>query len=231
MQQYQKIFNRFILAKAHLGKKEANPAMFPYIRGFRNESSIFDFSKTLKCCRHLFQFLNVLSKKRHHILFLNTKAELNNFILFIAQFCRQSAIIDKWTGGALTNWKQTKKTIVFFSLTSGKHKNTSTAKDYQAVCDSFPRFRKSRINFQHVRRLDLPNLLVVLDPNNNEYAIHEAYSLKMPTTAFVDADTPSHILNKITYPIPSNNKSIQFMYWVLNSMVLICKANRLKKKC
>lgn len=230
MQESQKILKRLLQAKAHKGTKEANPAMFSYIRGFRNESSIFDLSQTLQCCRHMFQFLNVLSRKRHHILFLNTKPELNNFTLFITKNFGHSAVVDQWTGGILTNWKQIKKTVLFFSPTTGDRINSPIIGQFQAVCDSFPRLRKSRRLFQYLRKQHRPNLLVVLDPNNNEYAIHEAYNLKLPITAFVDADTPSNILNKITYPIPSNNRSLLFMYWVLNSMVLICNKNRLRKK-
>lgn len=230
MQDSQKILKRFLQANAHIGKKAANPAMFPYIRGFRHESSIFDLSQTLQCCRHLFQFLNALSKKRHHILFLNTKPELNNFILFIAKYFGHSAIIDQWTGGILTNWKQIKKTVVFFSPTTGDRISSPIIGQFQAVCDTFPRLKKSRRLFQYLRKQYRPNLLVILDPNNNEYAIHEAYNLKLPITAFVDADTPSSILNKITYPIPSNNRSLPFMYWVLNSVVLICNKNQQKKR-
>jgi small subunit ribosomal protein S2 len=225
MQDYQKILKRFLQANVHLGHKAANPAMFPYIQGFRNENSIFDIAQTLQCCRHLFRFLNALSKKRHHILILNTKPELNNFTLFIAKSFGHSAIVDKWAGGTLTNWKQMKKTVLFFSPTNGGHTNSPIISQFQTVCDSFPRFKKSRRLFQFFRKQYRPNLLVVLDPNNNEYAIQEAYSLQLPTTAFVNADTPSHILNKITFPIPSNNLSIPFMYWVLNSMVLICNKN------
>ena len=231
MQDYQKILKRFLQVNAHLGHKAANPAMFPYIEGFRNQNSILDITKTLQFCRHLFQFLNVLSRKRHHILFLNTKPELNNFTLFIAKSFGHSAVVDQWAGGTLTNWKQMKKTVLFFSPTIAGYTNSSTIGQFQAVCDSFPRFKKSRKVFQFFRKQYRPNLLVILDPNNNEYAIREAYSLKLPTTAFVDTDTPSHILNKITFPIPSNNRSLPFLYWVLNSMVLICNKNQFNKRC
>lgn len=246
----QRIIKKFIQANVHIGKKAVNPAMFPYIRGFRNESSIFDLSQTLKCCRHLFQFFNVLSMKRHHILFFNTRPELNNLTLFIAKHLNQSAIVDQWTGGTLTNWKQMKKTALFFSATAGKksirlglrppHFVRSKARfaplrspiirQFQSICDSFPRLKKSRKLFQYFRKQYRPNFVVVLDPNNSEYAIHEAYSLKLPITAFVDSDTPSAILKKITFPIPSNNRCLQFMYWVLNSLVLIRKKNQLQKK-
>jgi len=209
--------------------------MFSYIRGFRNESSIFDLSQTLRCCRLMFQYFNVLSKKRHHLLFLNTRPELNDFTLFITKNFRHSAVVDQWTGGILTNWKQIKKTVIFFSPTVPHRRggmgrvNSPIIEQFQEVCDTFPRLRKSRRLFQYLRKDKRPNLLVVLDPNNNEYAIHEAYNLKLPIIAFVDADTPSTILKKITYPIPSNNRSIVFMHWVLNSMMLICTKNRLMR--
>jgi small subunit ribosomal protein S2 len=224
-----KILKRLLQAKAHKGTKEVDPAMFSYIRGFRNESSIFDLSQTLQCCRRMFQSFNVLSKKRHHLLFLNTRPELNDFTLFITKNFRHSAVVDQWTGGILTNWKQIKKTVIFFSPTTRGRVNSPIIDQFQEVCDSFPRLRKSRRLFQYLRKEQRPNLLVVLDPNNNEYAIHEAYNLKLPVIAFVDADTPSTILKKITYPIPSNNRSIMFMHWVLNSMMLICNKNRLMR--
>jgi ribosomal protein S2 len=233
----KKILKKFLQANAHIGKKSVNPAMFPYIRGVggaiaphlvrlspptslvQNESSIFDLSQTLKCCRHLFQFFNVLSRKRHHILFFNTRPELNNLTLFVAKHLNQSAIVNQWTGGTLTNWKQMKKTALFFSACLHST-NSPIIRQFKDVCDSFPRLKKSRKLFGYARKQSRPNFVVILDPNNSEYAINEAYSLKLPITAFVDSDTPSALLKKITFPIPSNNRSLQFMYWVFNSMVL-----------
>ena len=55
-----------------------------------------------------------------------------------------------------------------------------------------------------------PDLIFLINPNENQDLINEAYLLDIPVIAFTESNTNP---KGITYPIPVNNYSIKFIYY------------------
>ena len=70
-----------------------------------------------------------------------------------------------------------------------------------------------RRNLQGVRELNrLPGALVVIDPNRERVAVHEAERMGVPTVALIDTDSDPELVD---LPIPGNDDSIRSVGLVL----------------
>jgi ribosomal protein S2 len=63
---------------------------------------------------------------------------------------------------------------------------------------------------------DIPDCLVILNANKNSMAILEANQLQIPIVSLVDSNISNRLQKLITYPIPVNDDSIQFVYLFCN---------------
>jgi ribosomal protein S2 len=91
-------------------------------------------------------------------------------------------------------------------------KDASTSSPF----NSFPRFRKMQKCFEGIVTHDIPDCLVIIDANKNSMAILEADQLQIPIVSLVDSNIPNRLQKLITYPIPVNDDSIQFVYLFCN---------------
>jgi len=102
---------------------------------------------------------------------------------------------------------------------------------------------ESRINTSieyEYSRSTLPDVIVLINPEENAIAIHEAQLLKIPIIAFADSNTAitgvsqtgSHRSKNfskrfpgINFIIPGNNKSLSFIYFCLNLISITLQKN------
>ena len=74
----------------------------------------------------------------------------------------------------------------------------------------------------------LPDVVFLINPEENQNVLREANLLKIPVIALTDSHTK---ISGIDYMIPGNVQSIHFVYWFLNCMTIILqKRNKPKKK-
>ncbi|XP_057949642.1 UTP--glucose-1-phosphate uridylyltransferase-like isoform X2 [Malania oleifera] len=73
----------------------------------------------------------------------------------------------------------------------------------------------------------MPDCVVIVDTERKSSVIAEADKLQIPIVALVDSSMPSETYEKITYPIPANDHSVQFVYLFCN---LITKTVLLEQK-
>ena len=70
-------------------------------------------------------------------------------------------------------------------------------------------------SFQGLKKEDFekrPDLIFLINPNENRHVIEEAVSLNIPVVAITDSNTN---LLGISYPIPGNSNSIEFVHYCL----------------
>ena len=73
-----------------------------------------------------------------------------------------------------------------------------------------------------------PDVVFLINPEENQNVLREANLLKIPVIALTDSNTK---ISGIDYMIPGNVQSIKFVYWFLNCMTIILqKRNKRKKK-
>ena len=61
-----------------------------------------------------------------------------------------------------------------------------------------------------------PDLIFLINPNENQSILNEAYRLHIPVIAFTESSTNP---KEINYPIPVNNYSIKFIYFCLKKII------------
>jgi len=193
--------------RAHIGPKSAAASDFGFLFGTKHRQNIFDLQKTfkylLKACFFLFQSY---STTRGRILFVSTHPKLDYLAKKTALAVGESYVIEKWTSGTLTNWRETQKAYKFY--TSIKASQTQSSPSETGT-------REQRLYFQLKKRFvglasihHRPNLIVVLNPKSNRILLNEAKILHIPVISFVEGDFNSSL---IPYPIPCNTKSYDFM--------------------
>jgi small subunit ribosomal protein S2 len=220
-----------------------HPLMSNYFLGIRQNISILNTHQTLKSLLRAFHIIALLLSRGGHILIINTNPEFfrlcNNLthITLMGQYQFSntkknykklktpliSYVSYKWIGGTLTNWKQVSKSICTFAKFSERCEKFL----YKTGID-FPKYNRIKKCFQgllyqenHKMLLAFkqkPDLIFLINPNENPSILNEAYRLHIPVIGFTESSTNP---KEITYPIPVNNYSIRFIYFCLKKIIKI----------
>ena len=223
-----------------------HPFMTPYLLGIRNKIAIINPSATKKCILRAFFIIALLFKSNGHLLIINTNPEyfvLNkNLSLLTLQpkpslrkrsdisskyknlgTSKISYCSSKWVGGTLTNWKQISKSVLTFAKFSERCEKFLLKNNIE-----FPRYKKIKTCFQGLIRkqnnktilafYEKPDLIFLVNPNENQNIILEANKLHIPIIAFTESNTN---LKGITYPIPLNTYSMNFVYYCLKKLIKV----------
>lgn len=209
------------------------PCMLSFLCGNRKNFSTIDISFTLKNLIKILYILSSVLNRNGHILIVNTDPELNNIVHYFVKKTNQfgsffSFCNIKWVGGTLTNWKQIATSITTFLAFSMRFDKFVTRNNIY-----FPKYRKLKNSFQGFfyslnndyffpRRFNLkkPDLVLLLNPNENKTVLYEAKKLNIPVIALTDANID---LSFINYNLPVNNTSpyvVQYLfYWIFRIIV------------
>lgn len=133
----------------------------------------------------------------------------------------------KWVGGTLTNWKQVSKSVLTYAKFAERCdsflvKNNLTFPKYKRVKHCFQGLvskQNKKIMFAFNRK---PDLILVINPNENKILLNEASRLHIPVISFTESNTNP---KGITYPIPGNNYSLRFLYYCLKKVLKITQLN------
>jgi small subunit ribosomal protein S2 len=238
-----KLFN----TNAHLGYRTATSNFQPYLYGFRNKIAIIDLDNTLFSLRRVCSIIQIIIRSKGHLLFVNTNPDLNSIVRQTAERTGQSFINHKWIGGLLTNWNHMQNVHRHFKMFSKEHsqqansnKNNYYGENSQTMftmqnaqlsspsfqprpivneLQSFPRYQKMQKCFEGIVTQERPDCIIVFNANQNQKAIEEANRLQIPIICLVDSNVSNNLQNKITYPIPANADSLQFIYLLCNSIL------------
>ena len=242
----QYLLNAFYIITLIIRKKgcllivNTNPEFFnifkniTYISNYKKKDKINDYSslkmgKSIGFSRKGQETCKVIKKKLFQGSLVN-KVDLDlQSINRVDQLASSKPLIsyynNKWIGGTLTNWKQISKSALIFAKFSQRF-------DHFLIKNNiyFPQYKKMKKRFHglvikkdHKVMLSFqktPDLILIVNPNENKNVIHEANCLHIPIIAFTDSNTD---LSGISYPIPVNSNSIHFIYLFLNWIFKIIK--------
>jgi len=83
-----------------------------------------------------------------------------------------------------------------------------------------PRFRQMKMCFEGLRATSKqPDCVILFNGTQNANAINEAYKLNIPIISLVDSNMENKLLSQITYPIPANENSMEFIYLLCNCIL------------
>lgn len=229
--------------KAHIGRSTWVKMMSPFLLGSRNDIFIFQLELTIMCMKQVLKVLENIRKKNGHILFVNTSPKYSELVKRTALSVNQSYVNDRWVGGSLTNWKQISKSIFLFQKFSFQFENFLKIHNIQ-----IPIYQKAKKRYEGlIRKADifqskkykkessnqnepalyngsLPDLIILINPDQNQIVIQEAKIYQIPIIGFADTNTQN---KDIDYIIPGNIKSISFMYFCLNLFTIVLQRKNL----
>ncbi len=197
-------------AGVHFGHQTRrwNPKMKPYIFGARNGIHIIDLQKTMQLFKETTDFVIQAAREGKKFLFVGTKRQAQDAVKEEAERCGQFYIINRWPGGLLTNWKTVKNSIKKLQmLNEMKENGTFDELPKKEVSRLERRRRKLERNLGGIIGMeDLPDVLIVIDPSNEEIAVKEGNKTNTPIVALVDTNCDPDLID---YVIPGNDDALR----------------------
>ena len=234
-------YKDYIRAKTHIahkslnivGKKRIHPYNDKFILGCKNKHVITNPYQTSKGFLKSLHVISFFCNKKKKILIVNTNPEHN---VLIENFFHKTERKDypvyycneKWVGGLLTNWKIVRERIETFIKFSERFEsfilqNHISFTSYKKMASTFQGLKKTGFT-KHVKR---PDLIFLINPNENRHVVEEAVSLNIPVIAITDSNTN---LLGISFPIPGNSNSVFFVHYCLQWISRIITACQKQKK-
>lgn len=232
---------RLIQFSGHLGHRPLKlslsricyPAAFSLLIGQRGRGAVINPSITLEqTARGLFLGASVLRRKGK-ILIIDTRGEISPMGSLIERYNKRiptslSFSGNHWVGGSLTNWSSISEMIGRSAQISRQFEafletNRIHIPRYEKIKQAYPGFLYEMESILHsntsgtrLRLTRQPDLLFLINPNENRHVIEEARTLKIPVVALVDSNTD---LSYITVPIPINYNSLLWSNAIVNILI------------
>ena len=194
-------------AGVHFGHttRRWNPRMAPFIFGERNGVHILDLEQTVPLLHQALVAARDVVAGGGRVLFVGTKRQASEKVAEAAARCGQYYVNHRWLGGMLTNWKTINQSIKRLKDIDGKLSGEVTGFT-----------KKEQLNMTR-DKLDkalggikemggLPDLLVVIDTNQEHLAIEEAGRLNIPVVGILDSNSDP---KGITHPVPGNDDAVR----------------------
>jgi len=223
------VIDKMLAVGAHFGyrKSRRHPSMKPFIFGVKNRTEIFDLEKTGENLESTKEYIAKLAAEGKKILFVGTKAEAKTYIKDGAESIDMPYVTERWIGGTLTNFPEIKKRAArLLDLIDKKEKGELakyTKKEQMLLGREADKLQK---NFGGITNMkDLPNVVFVIDPRNEDIAVIEAQKMNIPVVALASSDCNTRDLE---YVIPANDASIKSIEFFMNEIVNAYKDARKK---
>lgn len=185
-----------------------NPKMKPFIYGVRNGIHIIDLSKTLRQLQESLNFILEAVGNGADILFVGTKKQAQDIIQEEATRCKMFYVNQRWLGGTLTNWKTIKGSIDRLkNLQQKKADGTFSQlrkKELLMIDRTIEKLLHSLGGIQNMNRV--PGVIVLIDPNLEHIALHEAKVLGIPIVALADTNCDP---DPIDYLVAGNDDALR----------------------
>ena len=170
-----------LAAGVHLGHATAlwNASTQPFIYGVHRGIHIISLDKTLGYLRRASTVVREIVRRQGIVVFIGTRKGQERYVTAAAEQCGAYHIFDRWIPGTITNGDRV--------LAGGQLKRTG---------DTATKIPAS------VR----PDLVILLNPLENQIALKECAKNRIPTIGIIDTDADP---TWVTYPIPGNDDSLR----------------------
>ena len=178
--------------------------MAPYIFMERNGIHILDLHKTVAKVDEAAEALKGIAKQGKKILFVATKKQAKDIVAEKAASVNMPYIIERWTGGTLTNFATIRKAVKKMTnidkmMNDGTFSNLSKRELLQ-ISRQRAKLEKNLGSIADLNRL--PSALFVVDVLKEHIAVKEANRLGIPVFGIVDTNSDPR---NIDYVIPAND--------------------------
>jgi len=207
-------------AGVHFGHKKSkkHPGMDEYVFGIRNGISVIDLGKTKGKLAEAVYFAKKVAEKDGIILFVGTKRQASKIVEAAAKRAEMPYVSERWLGGTFTNFDKIligKKRLesLIEQKESGELAKKYTKKEVREIEREMKRLE---IKFGGIKKMNrIPDAVFVVDIIEEETAVLEALTRRVPIIAITDTNTNPA---RINYPIPANDDAIRSIELITNAI-------------
>ena len=197
-------------AGVHFGHQTRrwNPKMRPFIFGERNGIHILDLRQTLERINEAASVVQETTARGGVVLFVGTKKQAQASIQEGAVAAGMPYVNHRWLGGMLTNFQTIHKRILYMLELE--------AMDSSGEMEALPKKERLGLRREHtkleavlggVRTLNRPpDVVFIIDVNEEHIAVAEASRLGIPIIAIVDSNCDPDPIDMV---IPGNDDAIR----------------------
>lgn len=206
-------------AGVHFGHKTRrwNPKMKRYIFTERSGIYIIDLQQTVRLLDEAYEFVKSVAADGGKVLFVGTKKQAKESIKQSAEKAGTFYVNHRWLGGMLTNYKTISKRIDLLDEIDTMEKDgTFEMLPKKEVIDLMKQREKLERNLGGIRGMNgLPDVLVVVDINQEINAVLEAKKLNIPVVALIDTNCDP---DDVDFVIPGNDDAIRTVKLITDTM-------------
>lgn len=199
-------FEELLEAGVHFGhlKRKWNPYMAPYIFTEKKGIHIIDLNKTIAHLDEACAALKQIAKSGKKILFVATKKQAKDILEARIKPTRMPYVIERWSGGMLTNFGTIRKAIRKMSSIDKMEEDgtmkTLSKRERLQLSRTRAKLEKNYGTIADMTRV--PAAVFVIDVLKEHIAVKEANKLNIPTFAMIDTNSDPR---DIDFIIPSND--------------------------
>jgi small subunit ribosomal protein S2 len=197
----------------HLGHSTTlwHPATLPFIYGTRAGISIINLEYTLSHLRRACAVTKEISYNGGVIVFIGTRPAMQRAVYASSRLGGDNVywVTRRWIAGTITNAQHVLGHVAKSNVWDVPEQDLAVMglKKHQAKRSRVPR----------------PDLLVVANPLENQIALAEANTFKIPTVGLVDTDCDPAC---VTYPIVANDDSVRGVELIMSSIAQAAREGR-----
>ena len=212
-------FEDLLSAGVHFGhlRRKWNPAMAPYIFEEKKGIHIIDLNKTIAHLEQSSAALKQIAKSGKKILFVATKKQAKDIISERVKEINMPYVTERWTGGMLTNFATTRKSIRKMSAID-KMQTDGTWETLNKRERLFKTRQREKLdkNFGSIADMTRqPAAIFIVDIIKEHIALKEAKRLNIPTFAIVDTNSNPTLVD---FPIPANDDATKSIAIIMDAI-------------
>lgn len=191
--------------------------MAPYIFEEKKGIHIIDLNKTIAHLDQASAALKQIARSGKKILFVATKKQAKDIIADKVKEINMPYVTERWTGGMLTNFQTTRKSIRKMS-TIDKMQTDGTWETLNKRERLFKTRQREKLdkNFGSIADMTRqPAAIFIVDIIKEHIALKEARRLNIPTFAIVDTNSDP---NQVDFPIPANDDATKSIAIILEEI-------------
>ncbi len=194
-----------------------NPKMEDYIFESRNKIHIIDIRKTIGLLNAAMDFIRDVVADGKDVLLVGTKKQSREILRETAERSQMHYVVDRWLGGALTNFQTIRLSINRLEeLEAIRKESQLEGRSKKEVASLRREEQKLHRNLDGIRAMDnLPGAMVIVDIGREMNAVLEGRKLNIPIVALVDTNRDPALVD---FPIPGNDDGIRATKLVISKL-------------
>ncbi len=193
----------------HFGHQKSrwHPKMKPYIFGVRNGVHIVDLERTVEQLETALAYVKGLAATGKTVLFVGTKRQAQPLVKAAAESCGMPFLTERWIGGLLTNFDETKQRIKKYKslklqIASGEIEKY-TKKEQIDLVKSVAKMDRYLAGLTNLDKM--PDAMFIIDMRVCKTAVNEGLRTNVPIIGVCDTNVNP---DDATFVIPANDDAV-----------------------